>query len=260
MSTVLVCPNCGAPLSITGDGRSFHCSSGHSFDRAKEGYVNLTIGSRSGDSRGDSRASAKSRHEFLDKGYYGCLKASIAEKLQGTVLDICCGEGYYDDYAGELYGFDLSKEMVRLAARRHREGNYHYFVANLADIPVADGSVDTAIHLFAPFHEEEFSRVLRPGGTLYSVIPGAEHLIEMKRVVYDTPYKNDEKAPETRLLNLTGREAITETVRISGDDLKTCFSMTPYYYRTAEKDRRKLDAVDALDLTVSFVILKYKKL
>lgn len=258
MNDVLICPNCGAPLLE--QGRTFRCDNGHSFDRAKEGYVNLTIGSRSGESRGDSRASARSRHEFLDKGYFGSLKTSIAGKMQGTVLDICCGEGYYDDYAGELYGFDLSKEMIRLASRRHKEANYHYFVANLASIPVADGSIDTGIHLFAPFHDREFARVLAADGVLYSVIPGAEHLYEMKQIVYDTPYLNDEKAPESRLLKLTGREKITEKVRMGGEDLRTCFSMTPYYYRTAEKDRRKLDTVDALDLTVSFVILKYQKL
>lgn len=260
MIPVLLCPNCGKPLSFREDRKAFCCPDGHSFDRAKEGYVNLTVGSRSGDTRGDSRSSARSRHEFLDKGYYGFLKEYIAQKLRGTVLDICCGEGYYDDYAGELYGFDLSKEMVRLAARRHREDNYHYFVANLANIPVAEESIDTAIHLFAPFHDREFSRILKPDGTLYSVIPGAEHLYEMKQVVYDTPYYNDEKAPETERLKLVGQEKIGQRVWMSGDDLRTCFSMTPYYYRTTEKDRRKLDGVDALNLTVSFVVLQYQKL
>ena len=58
------------------------------------------------------------------------------QKLNGTVLDICCGEGYYDEYSGELYGFDISKEMVRLAATSRKEHNY--FVANLAHIPVCD--------------------------------------------------------------------------------------------------------------------------
>ena len=53
--------------------------------------------------------------------------------MRGTVLDICCGEGYYDDYSGELYGFDLSKETVRIAAKR-KNGSF-YFVANLKVSP-----------------------------------------------------------------------------------------------------------------------------
>ena len=55
------------------------------------------------------------------------------------------------------YGFDISKEMVRLAAKR---GNAVTFVANMASIPVADESVDYCTHLFAPFNEKEFARVL----------------------------------------------------------------------------------------------------
>ena len=40
-----------------------------------------------------------------------------------TLLDICCGEGYYTSAMGavsgvDAYGFDLGKEMVRLAAKR----------------------------------------------------------------------------------------------------------------------------------------------
>ena len=258
MQNVMICPNCGKPLTPANGGKQLVCASGHSFDRAKEGYVNLMVGSRSGESRGDSRASALARKEFLSRDYYGCLKRAIAAKMRGTVLDICCGEGYYDDYAGALYGFDLSKEMVRLASRRHPEPNYHFFVANLSSIPVADHSIDTAIHLFAPFHGEEFSRILKGNGDLYSVIPGADHLYEMKQVVYDTPYKNDEQAPEVPQLRLLERETVTDRVTISQEDLKTCFSMTPYYYRTSESDRAKLDRVDEMELTVSFVLLHYR--
>ena len=49
--------------------------------------------------------------------------------------------------------------MVRLAAKRNKGENYHYFVGNLSSIPVLSGSVDTCIHLFAPFHDTEFGRV-----------------------------------------------------------------------------------------------------
>ncbi len=254
--SLLLCPNCGTELNR--EGRQFVCASGHSFDCAKEGYVNLLIGSKSGENRGDSRASARARHDFLNKGYYACLKDAIAERMQGTVLDICCGEGYYDDYAGEFYGFDISKEMVRLASKRHREPNYHYMVANLARIPVRDNSIDTAIHLFAPFHGAEFSRVLKADGMLYSVIPGQKHLWELKQVVYDTPYENDEQAPECKELDLVSRKTVTDVVCIGREDLQTLFSMTPYYYRTSAEDRARLESVDFLDLTVSFVILEYQ--
>ena len=101
---MLVCPICGESLNKSEN--ALKCQNNHCFDFAKEGYVNLLVGSKSGDKTGDSKESARARHAFLQKGYYSCLKNTIAEKMNGTVLDICCGDGYYDNYDGELYGFD----------------------------------------------------------------------------------------------------------------------------------------------------------
>lgn len=98
---ILTCPVCGEKLNI--DGKAFKCANSHSFDIAKQGYVNLLLTNKSGDKKGDSRESAHSRREFLQKGYYSFLRDYVTSKLGGTVLDICCGEGYYDEYQGELY-------------------------------------------------------------------------------------------------------------------------------------------------------------
>lgn len=110
--------------------------------------------SKSGDKKGDSRESAHARREFC-KGILFLLRDYVNSKLNGTVLDICCGEGYYDEYSGELYGFDISKEMVRLAATSRKEHNY--FVANLAHIPVCDNSIDTAMHLLHRLMKRNFT-------------------------------------------------------------------------------------------------------
>lgn len=255
--SILICPVCSEKLNTYGN--SLKCCNNHSFDIAKEGYVNLLTGSKSGDRTGDSKESARARHSFLAKGYYECLKNYICEKLSGTVLDICCGEGYYDDYSGEFYGFDISKEMVRLASKSHNGENYNYFVANMSSIPIESESIDTAIHMFAPFNEKEFSRVLRKNGRLYSVIPGENHLIELKNIIYDKPYKNDEKPSVTALLSPASKIKITDTVEIIRDDLKELFSMTPYFYRTSLKDKAKLEKVDKLNLTLEFAVSEYMK-
>ncbi len=253
---LLICPICKEKLNR--ENNTLKCRNNHSFDISKEGYVNLLTGSKSGDKTGDSKESARARHSLLAKGYYKCLKNFISSKLKGTVLDICCGEGYYDEYDGEFYGFDISKEMVRLASKSCKANNYNYFVANLSAIPIKDGSIDTAIHLFAPFNEKEFSRILKKDGRLYSVIPGENHLIELKEAVYENPYKNDEKPPNTdKLLTLVSKSKVTDTVEITREDLKLLFSMTPYFYRTSDSDKAKIDKIEKLNLTVEFVILEY---
>lgn len=254
---VLVCPVCGGALLRTE--RQYTCPAGHSFDVAKEGYVNLLCTSKSADKMGDSKESAAARHAFLERGYYGCLKEALTPLLHGNVLDICCGEGYYDSVPadGALYGFDLSKTMVRLAAKRKNGGQY--FVANLARMPVAEGSIDTALHLFAPFHDRAFARVLASGGRLYSVTPGAHHLWQIKKTVYDRPYPNDEIVPKSPLLEMERQFRVAQEVQIPAPDLQTLFAMTPYYYRTAPTLRQRLDAIEQLPVTLDFLVTVYKK-
>ena len=81
----------------------------------------------------------------------------------------------------------------------------------------------------------------------------------MKELIYDTPYKNDEQPPKTENLKLISKTKISDRVKIPQEDLKTLFSMTPYFYRTSEKDKAKLNDVSELLLTVEFVIFEYKK-
>ena len=80
---VLVCPVCGGALLRTE--RQYTCPAGHSFDVAKEGYVNLLCTSKSADKMGDSKESAAARHAFLERGYYGCLKEALTPLLHGNV-------------------------------------------------------------------------------------------------------------------------------------------------------------------------------
>ena len=260
---MLHCPICGGALSF-GE-KAARCAEHHSFDIAKEGYVNLLRAAKSGDRIGDNKDAARSRRDFLNKDYYAPLKDALAALFahrSGSVLDICCGEGYYTSALGangglSVYGFDISKEMVRLAAKR---GGATYFVANLASIPVADESFDWAIHLFAPFHEREFSRILKPGGHLYSVVPGSWHLWGLKTALYDTPYLNDEALPETGLLHLNGRQKVSANITLaSAQDIDAVFRMTPYYYHTSPGDKAKLEALTSLETEIEFVIGEYIK-
>ncbi len=260
---MLICPVCGNKLIFLD--RSARCEKGHSFDIAREGYVNLLRSNKNGDKTGDDKYAARSRREFLNKGYYAPLRdalCSIFADRQGTLLDICCGEGYYtaalaENPKLEVYGFDIAREMVRLAARRNRGS---WFVANMAAIPVPDSALDYATHLFAPFNEKEFSRVLKPGGSLYTVIPGKDHLFGLKQALYDTPYYNDEKLPKTETLRLVSTQKVRANITLATqEDIESVFHMTPYYFRTSQADKEKLKAYQSLTTPIEFVIAHYQK-
>lgn len=260
---MLICPVCGEKLMLSD--KTMRCGSGHSFDVAKEGYVNLLRSSKNGDLIGDDKVSARMRRDFLNKGYYAPLMEELCRIFgdkKGNVLDICCGEGYYTSALGNnpnlnVFGFDIAREMVRLAAKR---GKGTYFVANMANIPVAEGTMDNCTHLFAPFNEAAFAKVLKDGGRLYTVIPGRFHLWGLKQAVYDTPYENDEILPQTQQLRLISQRKVTAQINLNcQEDIQAVFRMTPYFFHTSPKDKEKLLGLDTLETSIEFVIGEYEK-
>lgn len=265
---VIICPVCGKDLKQ--EDKRFVCENNHCFDKAKEGYVNLLTGVHNpGSSIGDNRDMALNRRDFLDKGYFDALVHALVEFIKElnyshpVIADICCGNGYYSDKIKseincEIIGFDLSKEMVRLAAKR--KNGITYFVGNLSNIPIKDKSIDIALHLFAPFHEKEFSRITKDDGYIISVVAGQEHLFELKEILYDTPYKNDEKPPITENLKLVDKRKISAKVHLkTNEDIMSLFKMTPYYYHTRSEDKLKLKNIENMDITTEFVMCIYKK-
>lgn len=210
---LLLCPVCGQTLFEKG--KSLVCESGHCFDIAREGYVNLLSGSKNGSLVGDNRQMAEARRDFLNKGYFSALSEGLCKILSSfgkpdpKVLDICCGEGYYSEQvksrlACRLWGFDISKQMVRLAAKRKLGADF--FVANLSHIPLPDESIDIGFHLFAPFHEAEFSRILKKDGKLVSVVPEKTIFFRSRRRYTTARTKTMKSCPKQSFSALKGRK------------------------------------------------------
>lgn len=269
MRSFFICPVCGAVLE--GE-RTLKCKNGHSFDRAKSGYVNLLSGK--GGNHGDPKEMVIARRDFLDAGYYEKFADALCDAVikyspdTSAVLDCGCGECYYTKRIADTFdkegknavfaGIDVSKDAVNYGARRFRD--CELAAASVYAMPVADESVDTALSVFAPAATEEFTRVLKPGGHLIMAIGSREHLWSLKKAVYDTPYKN-----EPSDYTLDGFEFI-ESIHCSysinlktNKDILDLFSMTPYYHKTSQSDMAKLNALDTLETEVDFEILIYSK-
>ena len=263
--SLLICPVCKKGLIF--DGCALRCESGHSFDVASEGYVNLLLGNKPGENIGDSRQMARSRSAFLNAGYYRSLSDKIgsivAKEAPATILDVCCGEGYYFSHlcgitGASVYAFDISKEMVRLAAKRRCDATV--FVANMTDIPVLSSSFDCAVHMFAPLYPKELLRVVRTGGILIDVSPGARHLWELKSIIYDEPYMNEEKSVEIPGFVMEREDRLEGKIEFhANSDIQALFRMTPYYYHSSGSDRRKLDEYSSLETKTDFLIRIYRR-
>ncbi len=266
--SVLVCPVCAEKLAVSGN--SYVCSARHCFDIARSGYVNLLLSKHVGKTvHGDNKLMVQARRDFLEKGYYSPLCEALCDEAEGRfaggcVLDAGCGEGYYTAAlserlgTAEMYGFDISKIAAEMAAKRHK--GITFAAASLFHIPAADCAFDMLVTLFAPYCGEEFLRVLKPGGVMIMAIPGELHLWEMKRKIYDIPYKNEVKPYELDGFEFVGKREIKYGIRLSSrEDIASLFSMTPYYYRTGREQQERLAGLSELETTVHFELLTYIK-
>ena len=263
---MFVCPVCGKDL--TEKEKFFICPDSHLFDKAKKGYVNLLLG-RDGSLHGDSKKMALSRFEIMQSRLYEPLKNGVVSVLRNhldepeTILDCGCGECYYTSALAEAFenaeilGTDISKDILSVANRR--SARVKRAVASSFSLPLKDESVDALLNIFSPFVPGEFLRVLKPEGLLLMAIPLEEHLWEMKKAVYEKPYKNEPKPAELEGFTLIEESRIDYRREVKNPLLTRLFEMTPYFIKTSKEDMEKLRGVNSLALTFSFKILLYKK-
>lgn len=267
------CPICKEPFERVGN--SLVCPKRHSFDLSRRGYVNLLRPSKSGGARhGDDKLMVAARTAFLDAGFYepllNALKAVVCPNAAEirTVLDAGCGEGYYTNGLREallpmspalaVYGIDVSKDAVHAASLRER--SLRLSVASIFDLPVADGSVDLLVNLFAPYDGKEFARVLRDGGMLLRVFPAERHLWELKTAVYDVPYENEIDTFDLEGFTMTEKTHLRFPLSLDcAEQIDALFKMTPYYYKTSREGQARLKALNFLETHAEFYIAVYRK-
>ena len=271
MKMKFICPKCALPLAVAEDGCA-KCSRGHTFDRSKEGYYNLLLSNAP--RHGDNREMVLSRRAFLDTGAYFPLAKRVAElareyfQKSEDVLDVGCGEGYYTDILErattaaklelKIFGFDISKDAVRLAAKRNP--SLSLAVASAYKMPFADESFGGVLNLFSPLALSEIVRVLKSKGHFIMAIPAEEHLFGLKAAIYPTPYKNEVKDPALPGLTLLKSEKISYELSLVGkEQISALFMMTPYAYRTRREDCERVLSLEKLTTEVEFMLFVYKK-
>ncbi len=269
MSVSYRCPHCGEQLTELE--RTWSCASGHMFDIAREGYVNLIVGGRlAGGPSGDDDAMVRARRAVFDAGCYDPILDTVARVVSTAlaardgrsdvaVLDAGCGEGSYLARAASAsgaagWGIDISKSAVRLAARRHPQ--CRFAVASSYRLPFGDDSFDALIDVFSPRPFDELRRVLRPGGVAVVVTPGPGHLAQLKALVYDRPrpHVDDESAPEAESV-----ERVGFTVDLAEPtSRRNLLEMTPYWWSTTDERRAQVEAA-LTSVEADMVLTTYRR-
>jgi len=223
------------------------------------------------------------RRAFLEAGWYALLSDKINEYVQDytrehtpagdewQVADIGCGEGYYlgrlmkalRDVSGSgRYngcGMDIAKDGVRYAARRYPD--IRWCVANVAqDIFFKAGSVDVALSVFAPRFSPVIQRVMTTGGLLLVVMPGPDHLKELRKQamtdVRDTSHKAHQESDKLlEHFNLIERATLSYKIILHQPALQHLYQMTPLYWRSTRAAQERIENIPLMDLTTDFIIL-----
>ena len=205
---LLACPVCGRGLQAAG--QAVGCSLGHTFDVARQGYLNLS--GRTAPRSADTPAMVAARDRFLTAGHYRLLVEEVAgAAVSGTgrdlrVLDCGAGTGYYlaaalDRAPGSRgVALDISVAAARRTARAHAR-----IGAVVADawrgLPIQAGVLDVVLNVFAPRSAAEFWRVLAPTGRLIVATPAPEHLIELRETLPLLEVDPDKQARLRRTLD-----------------------------------------------------------
>ena len=263
-----ICPICGKELNKAE--QSYLCENRHSFDVARQGYVNLlTVQQKHSLNPGDTRQQVLSRRAFLEAGYYAPIAQALIETakelhISGPILDIGCGEGYYsaqlaEALSAELFGFDISKEAVRCAAAKYKNANW--FCATAAHIPVESKSAGLLTSLFALTLPEEFRRVLKEDGYYFQVLAAQDHLLGLKSIIYpELKFKEKDSVPELPGFELVKSLPIRFSFTVEGDQIQNLFSMTPHVFRISKAGAEALAKTETLTDTASCVLNVYKPL
>jgi 23S rRNA (guanine745-N1)-methyltransferase len=267
--TILRCPVCQTDLLI--EGKRYLCGAGHSFDIARQGYVNLLLSSqRPSSAPGDSTEMIADRRAFLDADHYLPLRDLVLHRLDRLggqlpdrlqqVLDLGCGEGYYtaafaDPTRRCVYGLDISKPALLLAAKR--SDAVTWCIGTSRALPFHDRSLDVVLNIFCRPHIAETQRVLSESGVLLLVGPGTNHLQELRAVLYDDVIKQESHSLGEILksgFTVQRSEVLSYEITLKGAAIGQLARMTPHYWRAPAAGRARLEAIETLIVQVEFVV------
>ena len=271
--SLLACPLCYRELRQIS--AALKCDSGHSFDMAKEGYVNLLAQKH----LGDAKEMLKARRSFLESGLYAPLSNAVNELVRAHlshvteplhILDAGCGEGYYLDrlqrarvsqQVGCYIGLDVSKEAIRMAAKRYDQ--LFFVVADVKQrLPVPDAAFHAILNIFAPRNPIEFARVIARGGILIVVIPAPEHLLSLRTALgllsieeQKQQHVQEQFASEFEFVESS---SIAYSMHLNREQIEQVVMMTPNYWHLSDEVKEGMRKIEEMETEAGFITMVFR--
>lgn len=273
------CPVCGNKMTMDGL-KSVVCLRNHCFDLSKNGYINMLLHPVKTDYDKNMFAA---RQNICAGGFFdrmieaieGCIIKEVSNKefAEIKILDIGCGEGSHlarlvnglQDKLSvpvQAVGIDISKGGIQIAAKKYT--NIIWCVANLAQIPFFDKQFHVLLNIFSPANYAEFNRIIKEDGVLVKVVPGNNHLQELRSAFYG---KTDESTySNKRVVEIFENSfAVSEikqiqyNVSLEGMNVEHLVKMTPLSWGVAPDKIQKILYTGMDSVTVDLVVILGKK-
>ena len=253
--TIFACPICAQAVQIEDNGKVV-CPNNHSFDIAKQGYINfMTKPVQSM----YSKALFEARHNIISSGLYDQLQERLAQLAVGTYfLDTGCGEGSHlarivvkcPEATG--VGIDIAKEGILAAAKFHT--GCIWCVGDLAKSPYNENSFDTIFNILSPANYDEFKRLLKPDGKVIKVVPQEGYLKELRQQAFADSEKerySNEQTVERFKESFTQVtvERIMYTMPLAKELVPQLIEMTPMGWHIENKENVALTEI-TIDLNI----------
>lgn len=272
---IFACPICHSLMKVL-ESKSLICSNHHTFDFAKQGYINFTshlVKTKYSKGLFEARRKVITEGDFY-KPLSNAMGKIINEHVVKTnetisILDTGCGEGSHlsnicDIVRSDFFknvvgvGIDISKEGITVASKNYP--NKIWAVADLANTPFKNKQFDVILNILSPSNYAEFNRLLKPDGLVIKIVPQSGYLKELREHLFTKPEKQNYSNVDTvekfnESFQFVDSLRLSYTTRLNKSLIEWFVQMTPLTW-TATKERIKSFLnKDSAQITVDLEIL-----
>lgn len=260
------CPVCDNSF-IEQTNNSIVCPNNHSLDISKKGTIQFINHKVSTEYDG---LMLESRRRIIQAGFFDGILHKVAELMDNNpqnIIDVGSGEGMplkrlmaFRKNIDSAIGFDISKPGVNLSTSELTENRF-FCIADLANLPFNDQSIDVILDLFSPSAYNEFNRIASKGGHLIKIVPNSHYLFELRKLLYgdDNPNSSydNQKVVELFMKHYPNAKSypVSYKFELPSELRNDLMIMTPLHWGHNAKQLSETEIQTLTEITVDVTIL-----